>query len=63
MQHAYKPREVIMLAQVVDQACADLGCCDEVTREIIAVRVIAYADRGERDFEKLLAHATCRPTK
>lgn len=63
MQHAYKPREVTMLAQVVEQACADLGRCDEATRDIVAVRVIAYADRGERDFEKLLAHARCRPTR
>jgi hypothetical protein len=60
MQHAYKPREVTMLAQVVEQACVALGSCDEATRDTIAVRVIAYAERGERDFERLLAFAKTR---
>lgn len=57
MQHAYNPREVTMLAQVVERACAELAHCDGATRDTIAVRVIAYADRGERDFEKLLEAA------
>jgi len=57
MNYAFKPREVAMLAQIVNRACAARGGCDEVTRATIASRIVAYAAPGERDFEKLFARA------
>ncbi|QIG50563.1 hypothetical protein G5V57_24235 [Nordella sp. HKS 07] len=50
----YDFKELALLAQVVDRACEAVGGCDEVAKATIASRTIAYADGGERDFEKLL---------
>ena len=55
MDNAFNPREVTMLAQIVDQACVEIGRCDEETKKMLAGRVIRLAEHGERDFNRLLS--------
>jgi hypothetical protein len=54
MKNSFDPNEIATLTHVVDQACARLGGCDEITRETIAARVLARAAKGECDPDLLL---------
>ena len=57
MKNAFNPKEVEVLAKVVDEACLKVGCADERAKEMLALRVLDHAAQGERDFEKLLSVA------
>lgn len=57
MQNSFDPKEIAVMTQVVDQACAELGGCDEITKKWIAARVLARAAEGECDFDLLLSVA------
>ena len=54
---SYDPNEIAVLARVIAQAVADLCSRDESSKELIAGRVLALAEKGERDLQKLLAAA------
>ena len=54
MQDAFSPQDLNLLTRVVERACSEVGYCDETARATIAARVIYYAGRGERDFDRLL---------
>jgi hypothetical protein len=60
---SFKPREVAFLADVVDKACVEIGACDEDAKSLVAMRVLALAERGERDFEVLLSSVIRRRTE
>jgi hypothetical protein len=57
MSSAFDPNELMVLQRIVELAAADLGIIDEKEKATIAARVIAVAERGEWDFDLLLAHA------
>jgi hypothetical protein len=57
MENSFNPKEVDILAKVVDEACQKLGYVDETTKQMLAHRVLNYAAQGERDFETLLSIA------
>jgi hypothetical protein len=57
MQNSFDPTEINLLANVVERACAQLGGCDDITREWIAARILARVSDGERNFEALLSLA------
>jgi hypothetical protein len=57
MKCSFNPTEVDLLAKVVDKACRQVGCADEVAKEMLAMRVLYLAGRGERDFDALLSAA------
>lgn len=57
MTGSYDPHEIAVLARVIAHAVADLGSPDESSMELIAGRVLALAEKGERSFHKLLAAA------
>jgi len=57
MQNSFNPRELEILAKVIDEASLRLGHVDEMTRQNLAVRVLAYSAQGERDFDTLLSMA------
>jgi hypothetical protein len=63
LKNSFKPREVALLADVVDRACAEIGGCDEDTKSLIAMRVLALAERGERDFDVLLSSVILQRTE
>lgn len=58
MQPCFDPRELELLAKVVDTICAELPACDSVTKDLIARRVLLLASEGEKDFDKLVDLAT-----
>jgi hypothetical protein len=45
------------LVKVVDEACLQVSCADKLAKEMLAMRVIYLAGRGERDFGVLLSAA------
>ena len=57
MKNAFNPHEMNILAKVVDEACLKVGCADERAKELLALRVLDRAARGERDFETLMSVA------
>jgi hypothetical protein len=57
MQNSFNPDQVNVLVKVVNEASLRLGHVDEITKQNLAARVLAYAARGERDFETLLSVA------
>jgi hypothetical protein len=57
MGNSFNPDEMNLLAKVVDEACRKVGCADERAKEILAMRVLRLAARGERDFGALLSAA------
>ena len=57
MRSSFNPDEVNLLAKVVEEACLKVGCADERAKEMLAVRILDHAARGERDFDKLLMFA------
>jgi hypothetical protein len=57
VENCFNPKEVKVLAKVVDEACLKIGHNDNMTKENLAVRVLFYAARGERDFDALLSAA------
>ena len=63
---SYDPGTMKMLEKVVEEAMADLmqrstaladPCLRDLTRELLAHRVMARAGRGERDPQRLKEHA------
>lgn len=46
-----------LLTKVVDEACRRVGSIDDVTKEVLALRIRAYVAEGERDFDRLLVFA------
>ena len=59
MHNAFNPQEIALLVKVVDEACAAVKY-DEAQKATVAARVIAFAAKGARDYETLLAVATCQ---
>lgn len=57
MRNSFTPDDMALLMRVVDQACSDLGGCDDVTKSHMATRVLACASQGERDPDLLLSIA------
>lgn len=57
MQNSFDPREVETWMRLVDKACAELGGCDDATRNLIAARVISCASRGQSDPTIVLSFA------
>ena len=57
MQNSFDPAEINLLANVVERACAQLGGCDDTTKEWIAARILARVGEGERNFDALLSLA------
>ncbi len=49
-----------VLGEAFDAACRDLPEKDDLLREIIARRIIEAAQKGERDPDRLPAHAAHR---
>jgi hypothetical protein len=59
---AFDPETTKLLAQAYEQACERSGAETSIeTKEGFARRIVAYAGRGERDFEKLVTHALVKP--
>ncbi len=56
---AFEPEAIAAMTEALDAACEKLGKTDqpEVTRELIAGRIIAAARFGERDTARLLEAA------
>jgi hypothetical protein len=57
MQNSFDPTEINLLAKVVECACAQLGGCDDTTKEWIAARILSRVSDGERNFDALLSLA------
>jgi hypothetical protein len=57
MSNSFDPNELMLLQRIVELAAADLGIDDDERRSLIASRVVAAAERGEWDFDLLMAHA------
>lgn len=57
MQYCLEPEDMALLIKVVDEACIQLGGCDESTKSIIATRILCHSYRGKRDYERSLAIA------
>jgi hypothetical protein len=57
MTQAFDPTEINLLAKVIDAACREVRCADQTAKEMLAVRVIDVANRGERNFDVLLSAA------
>jgi hypothetical protein len=62
MTNALMPDEIDMVSKVTNEACEILGC-GEVVRSAIAVRVLSFANKGERRYDTLLAVALDRTTQ
>jgi hypothetical protein len=58
MSASFNSEELDLLAKILEQACAEMTVTDEVTRSLIAKRILHLAQRGERDPRKLLDYAT-----
>jgi hypothetical protein len=59
----FAPETIATMSEVLDAACEKVGDTDqpEVTREVIAGRIIAAARLGERDPARLLEAALRKP--
>jgi hypothetical protein len=57
MINCFDPTEIRLLVKVVDEACLQVSCADKLAKEMLAMRVIYLAGRGERDFGVLLSAA------
>jgi hypothetical protein len=57
MEHYFNPDEINILGRVIEKACLRVGCADERAKEMLALRVLDRAARGERDFDELLSAA------
>ena len=57
MQNSFDPIEIDLLVNVVERACAQLGGCDDTTKEWIAARILSRVSDGERNFDALLSLA------
>jgi hypothetical protein len=57
MQNSFNPDEISVLTKVIEEACLRLSWADDTERQMVALRVLDYAARGERDFETLLSVA------
>jgi hypothetical protein len=64
MDHAnavYQPDHLEWLAHVFDEArrryAETTGSCDPVVQDVIAHNIVGLAWRGEKDFERLVAHS------
>jgi hypothetical protein len=62
LKNALMPDEVDMVSKVTNEASEQLGC-DEVVRATIAARVLAFANKGERRYDMLLAIALDKTTR
>jgi hypothetical protein len=60
---AFDPEAIAAMGEAFDAACNELQNTDqpEVTREVIAGRIIAAARLGERDTARLLEAALRKP--
>jgi hypothetical protein len=61
MSASYKPEEIDLCASILDRACAHLTTHDQVTKELIGLRILHAAERGERDPQRLLGYALGEP--
>jgi hypothetical protein len=57
MSAFYQPKEIDLLASVLDRACAEKPVIKEADKEAVAVRILYEAERGERDPDRLLKRA------
>lgn len=61
MKNALTPDELAMVNKVTDEACERLGY-DDAMKAIIGVRVLGFANKGERRYDTLLAIALDKTT-
>ena len=57
MYNVFDPADLNLLAQVIHTACREVRCADQTAKEMLAIRVIDLANKGERDFDALLSAA------
>ena len=58
MQTSYLNSDDLALCKtVLDEACRDVGATNTAIRSEMAARILARANAGERDFEKLKTSA------
>jgi hypothetical protein len=57
MSAFYQPKEIDLFASVLDRACAQKSVNEPVDKEILAMRILHAAEKGERDPERLLLSA------
>jgi tartrate dehydratase beta subunit/fumarate hydratase class I family protein len=50
---AFEPHDIQAMSMAFDDVCKLLGLIDELSREVMAVRIIELARRGERSPTKL----------
>ena len=62
MKNALTPDELDLVAKVTNQACDQLHC-DDVVKAAIGARVLAFANKGERRYDTLLAIALDQTTR
>ncbi len=51
------PEDIELCASVLDRACAQIRTDDQITKELIGVRILHAAETGERDPDRLLRYA------
>ena len=58
MSPSFNSEELGLFAKILEQACAETNVVDDVTRSLIATRILHRAQDGERDPKQLLSYAT-----
>jgi hypothetical protein len=54
---SFRPEELELCAFILDLACTRMQTRDEITRELMGVRILDAAESGERNPDILLQHA------
>ena len=58
MSASFNSEELDLFAKILKQVCAEMTVTDEVTKSLIATRILHLAQEGERDPQKLFDYAT-----